>query len=104
MKSVLRWISKISDHSEIEETSPHEAYQSFEHHQMPGKAIVTGATGLLGRQVVKAFSSAGYDVVGTGFSRASPPKILKVDIQNPDEIDELFAEVKYDSRPEQAFS
>ena len=65
---------------------------------MPQKALVTGATGLLGRQVVKAFSSAGYDVVGTGFSRASPPKILKVDIQNADEIQKLFAEVKYGKR------
>ncbi len=66
---------------------------------MPEKALITGATGLLGRQMVKVFSSAGYDVIGTGFRRASPPSILKVDIQNPDEIDKLFSEVKYGSQP-----
>jgi S-adenosylmethionine synthetase len=62
---------------------------------MTQTALITGATGLLGRQVVKAFERAGYNVVGTGFSRASPPKIRKVDIQNADEITTLFAEVKY---------
>lgn len=71
---------------------------------MSRKALVTGATGLLGRQVVKVFSSAGYDVVGTGFNRASPPQILKVDIQNPDEVDKLFSEVKYDTQSQKAFS
>jgi S-adenosylmethionine synthetase len=63
---------------------------------MSQTALVTGASGLLGRQVVKAFERAGYDVVGTGLSRASPPKIRKVDIQNADEVDTLFAEVKYE--------
>lgn len=62
---------------------------------MTATALITGATGLLGRQVVKAFEAAGYDVVGTGFSRAAPPRIRKVDIQNSDEISNLFAEVKY---------
>ena len=62
---------------------------------MAPKALITGATGLLGREVVVAFGRAGYDVVGTGFSRASPPKILKVDIQNADEVSKLFDEVKY---------
>jgi S-adenosylmethionine synthetase len=63
---------------------------------MPEKALITGATGLLGRQVVKAFTSAGYDVVGTGFSRASPPKILKIDIQDIEEVEKLFDKVKYE--------
>lgn len=62
---------------------------------MAQTALITGATGLLGRQVVQAFEAAGYNVVGTGFSRATPPKIRKVDIQNADEINSLFAEVKY---------
>ncbi|KAG1461042.1 hypothetical protein G6F46_002779 [Rhizopus delemar] len=35
------------------------------------KAVVTGASGLLGRQVVKAFENANCEVVGTAFSRAS---------------------------------
>lgn len=62
---------------------------------MSHTALITGATGLLGRQVVKAFEAAGYHAVGTGFSRAAPPKIRKVDIQNVDEVTNLFAEVKY---------
>ena len=62
---------------------------------MTQTALITGATGLLGRQVLKAFETAGYNVVGTGFSRASPPKTRKVDIQNEDEIRSLFSEVKY---------
>ncbi len=62
---------------------------------MKPKALVTGATGLLGRQVVKAFERAGYEVVGTGFSRASPPKVIKVDIQDADAVAKLFGEVKY---------
>ena len=62
---------------------------------MAPRVLVTGATGLLGRQVVKAFERAGYDVVGTGFSRASPPKILKVDIQDAEQVKQLFDEVKY---------
>jgi S-adenosylmethionine synthetase len=63
---------------------------------MPETALITGATGLLGRQVVKAFERAGYNVVGTGFSRATPPKIRKVDIQDADEVAKLFTETKYE--------
>ncbi|MCJ1314326.1 hypothetical protein MMC25_008007 [Agyrium rufum] len=44
-------------------------------------ALMTGATGFLGRQVVKAFEKAGYDVQGTGFSRAQAP-LLKLDLTN----------------------
>lgn len=56
-------------------------------------ALVTGATGLLGRQVLKAFSDSGWEATGTGFSRASE-KILKVDIQDADAVTKLFQEVK----------
>lgn len=41
---------------------------------------MTGATGLLGRAVSKAFMDAGWEVIGTGFSRASPPAILKLNL------------------------
>lgn len=61
---------------------------------MSQRALITGATGLLGRQVLKAFEDAGWDAVGTGFSRANPPKIRKVDIQNDDEVTQLLEEVK----------
>lgn len=61
---------------------------------MSSSVLVTGATGLLGRQVLKVFDDAGWKSVGTGFSRASPPKIRKVDIQDGDEVVKLLNEVK----------
>ncbi|KAL8910313.1 MAG: hypothetical protein Q9171_004357, partial [Xanthocarpia ochracea] len=54
---------------------------------MAKTAFVTGATGLLGRQVIRAFDRAGWTVVGTGFSRAKPPSILKVDLEDQDAIE-----------------
>ena len=62
--------------------------------RMPQRALITGATGLLGRQVVKAFESAGWEVTGAGFSRASPPKIIKFDIQDADEVERVLENVK----------
>ncbi|KAF8425494.1 RmlD-like substrate binding domain-containing protein [Tirmania nivea] len=57
-------------------------------------AVVTGATGQLGRQVVKAFEKEGWEVFGTGFSRAKPPAIRKVDLQNREEVVNILDEVK----------
>ena len=61
---------------------------------MTQRALVTGATGLLGRQVLKAFDDAGWEATGTGFSRGSPPQIRKVDIRNEDEVLKLLDEFK----------
>ena len=61
---------------------------------MPHRALVTGATGLLGREVVRAFERAGWEVVGTGFSRASPPRVLKLDVQDEREVQRVLDEVK----------
>ncbi|KAI9787326.1 MAG: hypothetical protein M1816_007674 [Peltula sp. TS41687] len=47
---------------------------------MSNTVLITGATGLLGRQVVRAFQEAEWRVVGTGFTRANPPSILKLDL------------------------
>lgn len=57
-------------------------------------ALVTGATGFLGRQVSQAFKSAGFQVVGTGFTRANPPITLKINLCNPAEILSALQEVK----------
>lgn len=57
-------------------------------------AVITGATGLLGRQVVRAFQRADWNVVGTGFSRAKGPDILKVNLDSTEEVDKLLDEVK----------
>lgn len=64
------------------------------HRNMPKTAFVTGATGLLGRQVLRAFDHAGWRAVGSGFTRAKPP-ILKVDLEDQDAIDAALDETKY---------
>ena len=57
-------------------------------------ALITGATGLLGRQVVKAFTRAGWEVKGTGYTRASPPTILKVDLSSEAAVAKTLEDVK----------
>lgn len=49
-------------------------------------ALITGATGLLGRQVVKAFTKKDWDAKGTGLSRADGTSILKVDLTSTTEL------------------
>ena len=62
---------------------------------MAQTVLVTGATGLLGREVANAFRRDGqWKVVGQGFSRASPPDILKADLGNEQEIVSLLEEAK----------
>jgi S-adenosylmethionine synthetase len=61
---------------------------------MPKSVLVTGATGLLGRQVVIAFQREGWTVTGTGYTRAKPPSILKVDLGSQPEITKVLDEVK----------
>lgn len=59
------------------------------------KAVVTGATGFLGREVKTAFEKAGWKVVGTGLTRANPPSIRKLDLTDASAISALFDEEKY---------
>lgn len=61
---------------------------------MSSTVLVTGATGLLGRQVFNTFKHSGCLVVGQGFSRATPPTIAKADLEKPDEIKQLLDDVK----------
>ncbi|EAS30963.2 dTDP-4-dehydrorhamnose reductase [Coccidioides immitis RS] len=62
---------------------------------MTQKALVTGASGLLGRQVLNAFKKdVNWEAVGQGFTRAAPPDIVKADLTNPSEIESLLDEVK----------
>lgn len=61
---------------------------------MSQKALITGGTGLLGRAVVKAFRSGGWDVIDTGFTRASPPDILKLDVLDEAEVARVLDEVR----------
>ena len=52
-------------------------------------ALVTGATGFLGRHVIKAFDHAGWKTVGTGFTRADPPTILKANLVDETAVGDL---------------
>lgn len=52
---------------------------------MPHKALITGATGLLGREVLSQFSHAGWSVLGTGYSRATD-QIIKLDLTDASAI------------------
>ena len=62
---------------------------------MTQTAIVTGASGFLGRQVLQKFKSAGWNAVGTAFSRADPPLLLKVDLSKQAAVESLLDQVKY---------
>ena len=60
-----------------------------------GKTVlVTGASGLLGRQVVRAFEHQEWTVKGTGFSRADGVSILKVDLNQASEVQKALEDVK----------
>ncbi|KAI0389778.1 NAD(P)-binding protein [Xylariaceae sp. FL0594] len=59
-------------------------------------ALITGATGLLGRQVATAFRETGWNVKGTGYSRADGASILKVDLSKPTEVEATLGTVKPD--------
>ncbi|KAI1847220.1 hypothetical protein JX266_006760 [Neoarthrinium moseri] len=62
---------------------------------MSGKTVlVTGATGLLGRQVVRAFERKDWTVKGTGFSRADGISVLKVDLGSAAEVEKTLDTVK----------
>ncbi|KAH6724677.1 putative methionine adenosyltransferase 2 subunit beta [Leptodontidium sp. MPI-SDFR-AT-0119] len=61
---------------------------------MAKTALITGATGLLGRQVLKGFNGAGWDAKGTGFTRASPPTILKLDLGFEADVAATLEQVK----------
>ncbi|PYH92789.1 NAD dependent epimerase/dehydratase family protein [Aspergillus ellipticus CBS 707.79] len=61
---------------------------------MSTTVLVTGATGLLGRQVFNTFKSSGCLVVGQGYSRATPPTILKADLEKSEDIKNLLVEAK----------
>ncbi|OLN84894.1 Methionine adenosyltransferase 2 subunit beta [Colletotrichum chlorophyti] len=62
---------------------------------MAGKnVVVTGATGLLGRQVTRAFELRGWNVKGTGYSRADGVSVFKVDLGNVSEVEKFLDESK----------
>ncbi|GKT84960.1 LOW QUALITY PROTEIN: methionine adenosyltransferase 2 subunit beta [Colletotrichum tofieldiae] len=74
---------------------------------MAGKdVVVTGATGLLGRQVTRAFDLRSWNVKGTGYTRADGVSVFKVDLGNTSEVEKFLDESKFpdkvDSDPDAA--
>ena len=59
-----------------------------------GSALITGGTGLLGRQILRAFERSNWTAKGTGLSRADGASILKLDLSNGVEIERVLDDVK----------
>ncbi|OBT96604.1 hypothetical protein VE01_05384 [Pseudogymnoascus verrucosus] len=57
-------------------------------------ALVTGASGLLGRAVTTAFNRKSWSVTGTGLTRANPPAILAVDLSDAAAVAKSLDDVK----------
>jgi thioester reductase-like protein len=56
--------------------------------------LVTGATGLLGRQVLRAFQMRPWYAKGMAFSRADGDPIIKADLGNSVEVEKVLDDVK----------
>ncbi|KAF2276457.1 NAD(P)-binding protein [Westerdykella ornata] len=56
--------------------------------------LVTGASGLLGREILRTFHYDLWKAVGTGLNRINPPEIIKLDIQDSNEIARCLDQVK----------
>ena len=65
---------------------------------MVNKIIVTGASGLLGRAIVKKFVEHGWDVIGLAHSRGKDGDKLrkKCDLTDEKQIRSIVAEFKPD--------
>lgn len=63
--------------------------------KMSLNVLVTGASGLLGRQVFNTFKHSGCLTVGQGFTRATPPTILKADLEKSEDVKTILDEAKW---------
>ncbi|KAJ2488875.1 hypothetical protein IWW37_004461 [Coemansia sp. RSA 2050] len=54
------------------------------------KVVVTGASGLLGRQVVLEAERRGHTVIGTALGRAQPPKLVKLDLNDATAVEKFL--------------
>jgi S-adenosylmethionine synthetase len=62
--------------------------------QSPRHQLTSIASGLLGREVQKQFALDGWNAVGTGLSRISPPEVIKLDILDANDIHRVLADVE----------
>lgn len=56
--------------------------------------LVTGVTGLLGRQIKAPYERENWTVKGTGYSRADGVDVLKVDITKEAEVEKVLKDVR----------
>ena len=61
---------------------------------MPGSVLVTGASGLLGREVVRVFELRDWTVKGTGLSRADGVSIISLNLSQEIEVKKVLDQVK----------
>ncbi|KZZ96576.1 NAD dependent epimerase/dehydratase family protein [Moelleriella libera RCEF 2490] len=68
----------------------------------PRRALVTGATGLLGREITSTFRDSGWYVKGTAYARADGIDIAKLDLQSEDttKLETLLDEISCTQRPD----
>ena len=59
--------------------------------EMAKKVLVTGASGLLGREIFKCFSAAKWEILGLAYSRAKDD-LKKVDLCNRMEVESVLEE------------
>jgi NAD(P)-dependent dehydrogenase (short-subunit alcohol dehydrogenase family) len=57
--------------------------------------LVTGATGLLGREVAKEFRLGNWTVKGTGHSRADNVDTFKMDLGDSNQVKQTLDQVSY---------
>ncbi|CAI6296970.1 unnamed protein product [Periconia digitata] len=63
---------------------------------MARTVLVTGASGLLGRQVRLAFEIDGWNAIGTALKRINPPEVISLDILEQKQIERVLDDVKPD--------
>jgi len=56
--------------------------------------LITGASGVLGRQVTNRFLDAGWDVKGLAFSRANKKHLIRCDLNNFDETNAIIQDIQ----------
>eukprot|EP00057_Strongylocentrotus_purpuratus_P006361 XP_011660835.1 PREDICTED: methionine adenosyltransferase 2 subunit beta isoform X4 [Strongylocentrotus purpuratus] len=59
------------------------------------KVLITGASGLLGREVLKTFQASGWDVLGLAYTRAKD-NLKKVDLTDTEPLQDVIKEYQPD--------